>query len=710
MEGSHRVAVETKPVTPRSILALVSALALCAHGAAQAADGFLTRQGVQDRAGLTFPPALWDQVRRHTGHADRNLGYSYEEMLGYPPFEFRLRTVENLFRDVRDPAELGGLLGDNLLAKAGEPAQIAYTLWSLLDARAGREWAVPTEPNDWGVAWIPKGTPPTKALTIALAGPGRSPRPLDPKAARALAASGEAVVRLIARLLVAGHEAAPFLRSAYGADVSLLGRTAGRKEIYDLLVSPYLGDVNDDTIIVADRRAYDAMRNWDANYAAFGSALFLRHYDAALAEFRAAKNKKQDARFETVTLETPLGPINLSGVGNDEHSNGGFLTLDLGGNDRYSGLIGSPLDRWRPVSVVLDLGGDDVYDGTKVDGNVGCGLFGVGLVHDLGGNDRYLVANGGIGFGLYGTGMVLDEAGDDFYEAKKGWAQGAAYAGVGLLLDRAGNDRYRTICMSMGFGGTRGIGALVDVAGNDDYFTADTGNDSKAWGKTVSMCLGCGYGRRCDSGDGQNQGGGIGIVVEGEGNDTYHTSVFSLGSGYWWGAGLFEERGGDDVYRCTHYCLGSGAHFAIGSFVDLAGNDRYNDRPDAVERWGAIGRDGSVAICIDGGGNDVWGNLTGGHSDLNSIAVFWDRQGDDVYKRIQPFDPAQLGNRPFGSAAPYPPMRNFRDRLMSVGVFLDTGGRDVYPSGMTAAEESSWHLQTGPLFWGYGYDGSWTER
>ncbi|MCW5940933.1 MAG: hypothetical protein KIS66_01790 [Fimbriimonadaceae bacterium] len=678
---------------------------------AQAADGFMTRQGPGvDRAGLVFPSGLWDQVRRHTGHADRPLGYTYEQMLGYPPFEFRLRTVENLFRDVRDPAELGGLIGDNLLAKAGEPAQVAYMLWSQLDARAGREWKTPTAANDWGVPWIPKGTPPTRALSLALSGPAQPPLGLEPATLKALGKAGEAVVRLVARLAIAGHEAAPYLRAASPEVFWFAGRPPSRRAYYDLLVSPYLGDVNDDTILVADRRAYDAMRNWDANYSAVGSALFLRHYESALAEFRAAKSRNLDARFDRVAIETPLGRVELAGAGVDEHGTGGFLTLDLGGNDRYAGLIGSPLDRQRAISVVLDLGGDDAYDGTKTDGNVGCGLFGLGLVHDTGGNDRYQVSNGGIGFGLYGTGMVIDEAGDDLYEAKKGWAQGAAYAGVGLLLDRAGNDRYRTICMSMGFGGTRGIGALVDVAGDDDYYTADTGNESKAWGKTVSMCLGCGYGRRCDSGDGQNQGGGFGIVIEGAGDDKYHTSVFSLGSGYWWGAGIFEERGGNDVYRCTHYCLGSGAHFAIGSFVDLSGDDRYNDRPDAVERWGAIGRDGSVAICIDGDGDDVWGNLTGGHADLDSIAVFWDRRGDDAYKRMQPFDPAQMGNRPFGSAAPYPPMRNFRDRLMSVGVFLDTGGKDVYPAGMTAAEESSWHLQTGPLFWGYGYDGNWSER
>jgi hypothetical protein len=475
--------------------------------------------------------------------------------------------------------------------------------------------------------------------------------------------------------------------------------------MYDLLVQPYLGDVNDDTIIVPYRESYQYMRDWDRNYAAFGANLYMRHFDAALTEYRASTpGRGLNAPSKPITLRGAIGPIVIGTAGSDAYKGPATLVVDFGGDDQYSGLIAAPADAAHPISVVLDLGGNDIYDGTAVDGNVGCGLFGLGLLYDAAGNDRYSVKNGGIGFGFYGTGVVIDGAGNDVYDVGKGWGQGAAHAGVGLVIDRDGNDRYRSICLSMGFGGTLGVGTLLDLKGDDDYFTSDTGNDSKAWGKTVSMSMGCGYGRRCDSGDGQNQGGGFGILVDAAGNDKYHTSVFALGSGYWWGAGIFEDRAGDDTYRCTQYGMGSGAHFALGSFVDLRGNDRYNDRPDAVERWGGIARDGSLAVCIDGEGNDVWSNLTGGHADLNSYALFWDRDGDDLYKRIQPFDPAMIGNRPFGSAAPYPLFRNFRDRLASAGIFLDTGGKDTYPPGMTAAENSEWMLFKGPLYWSFGQD------
>jgi hypothetical protein len=686
------------------VLSSFIAVPLASFG--QAADGLFTRAG---RPYLAPPAEIWQQVQRSVGREDRPMGYSFEEMLGYPTFEHRLRTVENLFRDILAPSEYGGLMGNNLLACANEPAQLCFMLWSQLEARAGREWAVPKEKGDWGYAGIPKGATPQAVVDKLVGTPdGKGPRLM-------LTGLDERSQKLVARILVAVQVSQPFLSRASGPphpysspDGMPWQVDMPRKLTYDLLVSPYLGDVNDDTIKVENRQAYDAMRYWDANYSAFGSALFLRHFDASMVEYNSATPGKISANFKTIRFQSFGGSFVIGGTGSDVHKGGGIV-IDFGGNDSYSGLIGAPSSSLECVSISLDLGGNDTYDGTSIDGNIGCGLFGLGLVYDAAGNDTYKVKNGGIGFGLYGTGIVIDRKGNDTYEAKKGWSQGAAYAGVGLLLDNEGDDKYRTICMSMGFGGTRGIGALVDVSGNDDYFTADSGNDSKAWGKTVSMTLGCGYGRRCDSGDGQNQGGGIGIVVEGAGDDKYHTGIFTLGSGYWWGAGIFEERGGNDTYRCTHYSIGSAAHFAVGSFVDLAGDDKYNDRPDAVERWAAIGRDGSMAVCIDADGDDVWGNLTGGHSDLNSYALFWDKHGNDNYKRMQPFDPAVLGNRPFGSAATYPQFHNFRDRLASVGIFLDTQGADQYPTGMTAEENKTWQLQNGPLFWGYGVDGNFVK-
>ena len=118
------------------------------------------------------------------------------------------------------------------------------------------------------------------------------------------------------------------------------------------------------------------------------------------------------------------------------------------------------------------------------------------------------------------------------------------------------------------------------------------------------------------------------------------------------------------MYRSTHYCLGSGAHFALGSFVDLAGNDEYNVRPDSLERWGAIGRDGSIATFIDAAGNDRYDVkvTTAGHCDLNSIAVFWERTGDDTYALVAGANVTEPRVLCFGSSVPYPPFNTLPRR------------------------------------------------
>lgn len=669
----------------------MNALALIATSlaATQAIDGWLVKSS-EDRAALSIPPTIFDRVLNETGHAGSTMGYTADQMAGFPQVPFLLRLVTNPFRDVRHVPEYSGLLTDNLLQSGDKVDAIGYLGWSQLDVRAGRDWSVPTKLGEWGAPWIPQGTSPDQALALAFARIGGKGKPP--------ATTGKLGI-LLTRLIVAAESSSQHLQQAIPPEFKK--RTA--EEFWTLATAPYLGEANDDNILVPDHASYDLQRRFDANYAGFGSARILRSVQAALTEFDSWTG--DGAAPKSGRYSTAYGDIVIGGAGDDVHRGDAFLVLDVGGNDSYTGRVATPPDPRRPVSIVIDLAGDDRYGGPDATASVACGLGGTGLLIDRAGNDLYQAKQGGIGAGVFGMGLLLDQAGDDRYHLGKTIGIGAAYFGVGVVSDLAGNDEYRAVAVSMGFGGTFGFGAVIEREGNDDYKTADEGNPSVAWGgKTVSLSLGCGYGRRADYGDGHLQGGGIGAVVDGRGDDRYHSSIFTMGSGYWWGFGIMEDRAGNDTYRCTHYSLGSGAHFALGSFVDLAGDDRYNDRPDAVERWGALGRDGSIATCFDGGGNDVWGNLTGGHSDLNSLSVFWDRDGNDIYKRMQPFDPQSFGNRPFGSAVPYTPFRNFRDRMISAGVFLDTGGRDVYPPGMNAAEGTTWNINKGPNEFGFGWD------
>ncbi|MCU0315596.1 MAG: hypothetical protein MUC92_03275 [Fimbriimonadaceae bacterium] len=656
----------------------------------QAIDGWLAK-AIEQRASLRLPETIFQRVLSETGHSQAPLGYTESQMAGFPQNPYLLRLVTNAFRDVRMVPEYSGLLTDNLLQAGGRVDSLAYLAWSQVDVRAGREWPYPSSADPWLASWIPAKATQAEAFRLAwtrLRAKGEPPK-LDKK-----------LERLLLRILIAADSSNLYLQQAIPTEF----KGGSAVDFWRLASAPYLGEANDDNILVKDRRSYDLQRRFDPALSGFGSALFLRGIQAALTEFKADRQGLKPLA-KTVSFQTSLGLVVIGGIGNETHTRDAFLVIETGGDDQYRGRVATPANPRQPISLILDLAGKDRYGTQEDQATVAMGLGGVGILIDQGGNDVYQAGDGGIGAGLFGIGLLLDESGDDQYLLKKTFGIGAAYFGVGLVADLTGNDVYRSLALSMGFGGTFGFGALIELEGDDDYKTADEGNPSIAWGgKTVSLSLGCGYGRRADYGDGQSQAGGIGIVIDGRGDDQYHSSIFSMGSGYWWGFGIMEDRAGDDTYRCTHYSLGSGAHFALGSFVDLAGNDSYNDRPDAVERWGALGRDGAIAVCIDAAGDDVWGNLTGGHADLNSIALFWDQKGNDLYKRMQPFDPASFGNRPFGSCVPYGSFRNFRDRMKSVGVFLDTQGIDVYPPGMTAAENSSWKINSGPNEFGFGWD------
>jgi len=226
------------------------------------------------------------------------------------------------------------------------------------------------------------------------------------------------------------------------------------------------------------------------------------------------------------------------------------------------------------------------------------------------------------------------------------------------------------------------------------------------------MGQGVGYGRRADLWDSKSMAGGFGVLVDGAGDDSYSAMAWSQGAAYWWGVGILEDRAGNDTYRQGKYSQGAAAHFGVGVFVDLQGDDRYNTSRERmtdsfrnVEQWVAENqyaghaRDGGLAICIDAHGDDVHTLRanSAGNADLNSIALFWDRAGDDQYLGIDiepnPDNPNWV-RQPLGTVTHYPdPTRSFRDDMLTLGVFLDTHGRDTYHPSLArpqAANDRTW--------------------
>jgi hypothetical protein len=102
----------------------------------------------------------------------------------------------------------------------------------------------------------------------------------------------------------------------------------------------------------------------------------------------------------------------------------------------------------------------------------------------------------------------------------------------------------------------------------------------------VSNAQGVGSGRRGDGADGHNWAGGLGALLDVDGNDTFRAGNFSQGLGYWYGTGLLWDGGGNDEYVSVYFTQGSGAHFAIGALIDEGGNDKHTLKENAGAAFG----------------------------------------------------------------------------------------------------------------------------
>jgi hypothetical protein len=380
--------------------------------------------------------------------------------------------------------------------------------------------------------------------------------------------------------------------------------------------------------------------------------------------------------------ETPAGWIVIGGRDSNTYREAGqkvALLLDLGGNDTYAGFA-APMSELQGISVVIDLEGDDVYEAGSL--GLATGRLGVGMLVDFSGNDRYRLAAGSGGAGFAGIGLLVDREGDDRYEGSR-FTQGAAIGGIGLLLDRSGDDEYRSFGYAVGFGGPRGIGAVVDLTGDDAYqcghryasgynqVDAPDAKPGEARYQYDCFGIGAGVGQRLlpkqEPPAVEDVAGGIGLVLDQEGNDRYTSSNFSQGVGYYFGAGIKMDERGNDVHEAARYGHAAAAHFGVGLFVDRAGADRYGSTGPFYN--GAAAWDRSVALAVDDGADDDTYDLqrsTGlGIADHRAWSLFVDAGGRDRY-----LVPKGLGDAQHGS----------------VSGFFDLGGEDRYETAMPARQ------------------------
>jgi len=359
--------------------------------------------------------------------------------------------------------------------------------------------------------------------------------------------------------------------------------------------------------------------------------------------------------------------IIIAGTEDNVYEGDYALIIDLGGNDVYRLRNSGKFD--ENFSCIIDLSGNDLYT-TGSNYSLAGSVFACSFIFDKEGDDIYECKNVGLGSAIGGLGLVYDENGNDSYHGIS-LSIGSAAFGVGLIVDKNGNDIYAANSYSEGFGMTEGLGAIIDNKGNDSYLIDSRSLDIGRYeDHYVSMCQGFGLGVR------PFYAGGIGLIIEDEGNDIYNTDIFGQGGAYWYALGAIIDKAGHDKYNGYQYCQGSGIHLSVGLLKDCDGWDFYQS--NGVSQ--GCGHDFGFGMLYDVRGNDNYSaySLSQGAGNANGIGILIDESGRDGYLNKQPEISRGYGN----------PRREFG----SIGIFLDVSGTDFYsePKDSVIQNTSTW--------------------
>jgi hypothetical protein len=357
---------------------------------------------------------------------------------------------------------------------------------------------------------------------------------------------------------------------------------------------------------------------------------------------------------------TPSGRCVIGGPGPNRYTGDFAFILDVGGDDVYD----LPACKPGHLRFIADMEGNDIYTGAQsAASGVGC----LDVLVDVKGDDTYRGSRWSQGSACLGVGVLVDYAGNDVYTSH--WAsQGAAFLGIGLLYDHSGDDHYISDVYSQGFGYAKGFGMLLDRDGNDSYRAGWKYPDARWPNRAhLSMSQGFGYGMRPWS-TGVGTDGGIGLLSDRHGDDTYDADYFSQGGSYWYALGILHDWQGADRYNAGQYSQGSGIHLSFGALLDDQGDDSY-DAYAWLEQGNA--HDWSAGALEDYDGNDTYrsSGASQGCGFFVSFAYLLDAHGDDrYYCKITDTTNSQGGGN-------YIPPRNSG----SLGILMDLGkGDDAY--------------------------------
>lgn len=372
------------------------------------------------------------------------------------------------------------------------------------------------------------------------------------------------------------------------------------------------------------------------------------------------------------SLDTPLGRvvIDTTGADNEHEIEDPLLVIDVGGDDVYTFTRSGEGNR---ISLLYDHGGNDTYIAGGTASCPSSAVMGYGILWDTGGDDTHEGEHLAQAGALFGASLLYDGGGDDTFKSR-GHGQAFALGGAALLISMGGDDTFESLTHAQACGSSEGAAVLVNVAGNDRYTLGNTPlirPSAQLPDRNTSMGQGAGTGLRADLNDGRSTTGGIGMLLDFEGDDVYTAQVFAQGVGFLEGVGILVDGGGSDSFNAQWYGMAASAHRAAGVLISRGdGDDSY--KAEHITSIGAA-HDYSVAFFIAEGGNNTYElrNLGLGTANENSTAIFADLSGDDVYtvhnSQCLAFGGANVSH--WGTA---------REDALNFGIFLDLGGDDTY--------------------------------
>ena len=308
------------------------------------------------------------------------------------------------------------------------------------------------------------------------------------------------------------------------------------------------------------------------------------------------------------------------------------------------------------------------------------------MVVNAGGNNTYDALDVAQGSALAGVGIVIDYGPNNRYRGIRR-VQGQALGGVGILIGRGGKNDYHAAMSAQGFGGPLGFGLLDNVTGNNHYYCGGMWRDSypetpgyEGWGQGV----GAGLRAVAD--------GGVGVILDGGGENTYEFDYLSHGGGYWCGLGFARDFGGNTkrlISRTAYnggprtqpsfqrFGCGWGCHYAMGFLFEDAGDGVYEG---TIMGTGMAWDCSMGVLCYFGNGHNEYkatGGSTQGTGAQMGFGILFDYKGDDVYEGYGQ-----------GYASPGISYHHLPECGGNFSFCIDYGGKDTYGCG---AENNSYN-------------------